>query len=179
MVTAQRPTAPTAESWPPEDTGRVVPSRPRASVALLAIGVAALAASGCYGNTTPSYNPGDITALVQSVTRHGLAISATVSGDSPCNDPTLINNALHLTVADPASGSPRDVYVYAFREKNWVATRDAWVACADAYASAHPTETVTRLEIPVYRAFGAGWSEDLRDAVNAALTDASESGTGE
>ena len=35
---------------------------------------------------------------------------------------------------------------------------------------------MTRLDIPTYRAFGAGWSPELADAVRNGLTEASTQG---
>ena len=36
--------------------------------------------------------------------------------------------------------------------------------------------TVTRIDIPVYRAFGAGWSDELVHALEAAIAEAADAG---
>jgi hypothetical protein len=128
-----------------------------------------LLVTGCYGSATASYNPGDASQLVAGVSRRGVAITSTVSGDSGCQDPTLINNALHLSVTDPGTNQPRDVYIYSFREKTYDAGKPAFDACAAAYQAAHAGQAFDRLDIPVYRAFGVGWSSQLSDAIRAAL----------
>jgi hypothetical protein len=144
---------------------------------LIACAVAALAAAGCYGSTEPSYRPGDASQLVQAVTRRGVTVAATVSGDSACPaDASLTNNALHLTVSDPTGGMPRDAYVYVFREKTWDASRAQIDQCQAEYAAAHPDQAVNRLDIPIYRVLGAGWSPALTEVLTAAVTEASHSG---
>jgi hypothetical protein len=147
---------------------------------LRAVVIGALAAAllaGCYGTTVPSYNPGDVSQLVAAVTRRGLTVTATVSGDSACPDPGLTGNALHLTVTDPAASVPRDVYIYIFRQKTWDASKAQVDACQAAYARAHPEATLERLDIPIYRVLGADWSPGLRSAIEAAIVEASQAGT--
>lgn len=132
--------------------------------------------AGCYGTAVPSFHPGDASQLVAAVTRRGVTVTATVSGDSACSDPGLTGNALHLTVTDPTTGVPRDVYVYVFRAKTWDASKAQVDACQQAYAAAHPGATLERLDIPVYRVLGADWSLDLRRLINDAITEASNAG---
>lgn len=133
--------------------------------------------SGCYGSAVSSYNPGDASQLVQDVTRRGVTITATVSGDSACSDPGLTNNALHLSVTDPADGQPREVYIYVFREKTWPGSAAQIDACQQTYAQANPGADIARLDIPIYRVLGANWSVHLRDLITSAITEASEAGT--
>src|SRR3954471_15116511 len=90
------------------------------------IGICTLAVA-CGGSTAPTANPGLSSQLVGAIARR-VTVSAVVSGDSACADPGLVPNALHLTVVDPTSQSPRDVYVYSFRAKSW----DAGAAAVDA-----------------------------------------------
>ena len=145
----------------------------RRIVPLLLVGLL----SGCYGSATASYNPGDASQLVEGVTRRGVTITATVSGDSGCQDPSLVNNALHLSVTDPGTSQPRDVYIYSFREKTYDASKAAFDACAAAYQAAHSGATLDRLDIPVYRAIGVDWSAQLNDAIRSALQEAANAGT--
>jgi hypothetical protein len=49
-------------------------------------------------------------------------------------------------------------------------------ACQAEFEAAHPDATVTRIDIPVYRAFGADWSEELVHALEAAIGEAAEAG---
>jgi hypothetical protein len=148
--------------------------------ALTALAAAVLAitlVSGCYGTTVPSYNPGDASQLVAAVTRRGITVTATVSGDSACPDPGLTGNGLHLTVTDPATTQPRDVFIYVFRQKTWDASKAQVDACQTAYGAARAGATVERLDIPIYRVLGADWSPQLKAAIEAAVTEASQAGT--
>jgi hypothetical protein len=145
------------------------------SVALAALATVAIA--GCYGSAVSSYNPGDASQLVQDVTRRGITILTTVSGDSACADPDLTNNALHLNVTDPSDGLPRDVYIYVFRAKTWDASAAQIDACQQVYAGAHPGANIERLDIPIYRVLGADWSSELDTLITAAVTEAAQAGT--
>jgi hypothetical protein len=137
---------------------------------------AAVCVAGCYGSGVPSYNPADASTLVQDITRRGVTITATVSGDSACADPSLTNNALHLSVRDPANGQPRDVYIYTFSPKTWDRNKAPLDACQQVFAAAHAGARIVRLDIPVYRVLGADWSSQLNDLITSAVTEASQSG---
>lgn len=151
-----------------------MPPDRRASFAALALMPLVLAS--CYNFATPSYHPADARELVAVIGRQGLRVDAATPGASACDDPGLLANAMHLEVADPADDGLRDVWVYAFREKSWDASRAPVDACQDAYLTDHPGATLTRLDIPLYRAFGPDWSPDLTAALEAGLTEASQAG---
>lgn len=137
---------------------------------------AALALAACYGSSGPTNNPGDASQLIQSITRRGATVVTTVSGESACADPSLVNNALHLTVSDATDPAPRDVFIYTFRQKSWDASKAAVDACQASYAAAHPGATIERLDVPTYRSFGASWSPSLRLLLASALSEASNAG---
>ena len=141
---------------------------------------AALAApvvlASCYSFATPSYHPGEGRDLVAAIVRHGVTVDATVPGDSACDDPGLVANAIRLAVTDPGDGADRDVWLYSFRERSWAAGEASVDACQAAFEAAHPDATVIRLDIPVYRAFGADWSTDLAQALEAAIAEAADAG---
>jgi hypothetical protein len=136
-----------------------------------------LVLAGCYSSATASYHPGDASQLVQEITRRSATVTTTVSGDTGCGDPTLTDNALHLTVTVPADPTPRDVYIFTFRSTKFDASATPIDACQAAYAQAHPGAVPARLDIAPYRAFGAGWSPSLSATITAALTEASNLGT--
>jgi hypothetical protein len=146
------------------------------SVRLVAVLAAPLLLASCYSFATPSYHPGEGRDLVAAIVRHGATVTATVPGDSACDDPNLIANAMRLAVTDPGDGAARDVFLYSFRERSWAGSEAPVDACQAEFEAAHPGAAVTRIDIPVYRAFGAGWSEDLVHALEAAITEASEAG---
>lgn len=97
-------------------------------------------------------------------------------GDSACSDRGLVGNAIHLRATVASDPEERDVWIYAFRPRGWESTQAPVDACQAEYAAAHPGATITRIDIPIYRAFGADWSEELEQAVRDGLTEASTMG---
>ena len=143
--------------------------------AVLALALAAVTAAGCYNFAQPSFHPGNGRQLLLAIARRAVKADAKV-GESACSDRSLIENAIHLTVTATDDPTPRDVWIYAFREKGWDRTKDAVDTCQAEYQAAHPDATVTRLDIPVYRAFGADWSPGLLEAVRDGLEEAATMG---
>jgi hypothetical protein len=137
---------------------------------------ALLLLAACYNFATPSYHPGDATDLGAAIERNGLTIRSVTPGDSACADAGLIANALHLVVGDPADDADRDIWIYSFRERYWDASKAQVDACQEAYEGAHPGSSVNRVDIPLYRAFGPGWSTDLTQALKAGLNEAAQAG---
>lgn len=150
-----------------------MPGVRRRSLALL---VAPLVVASCYNFATPSYHPGEARDLVTAVARHGVTIGNAIPGDSACDDAGLVPNAMHLAVTDPADGAARDVWIYSFRERYWDASEAQVDACQAAFEGAHPGVTVTRVDIPLYRAFGAEWSDELERDLRAGLSEAAQAG---
>lgn len=140
---------------------------------LLAAGVALL--GGCYSFAQPSFHPGNNRQLLTAIARR-VTSADSMAGDSACADRGLIPNALHLRVTAPDDPVERDVWIYSFKSKSWEGSKDAVDACQAEYAAANPGATITRFDIPVYRAFGADWSPDLVEAVHDGLTEASTMG---
>lgn len=132
--------------------------------------------ASCYSFATPSYHPGEARDLVAAIARQDLTIRSTIPGDSACDDPGLIANATRFAIIDPADDADRDVWLYTFRERYWDASKAAVDACQSAFETAQPGSTVTRVDIPLYRAFGADWSTGLTTSLEAALADAAEAG---
>jgi hypothetical protein len=151
-----------------------VPELGRATrVALL---MAPLVVASCYSFATPSYHPGEGRDLITAVARHGVTVRSALPGESACDDPELVANALRLAVTDPADGADRDVWIYSFRERSWERSQAPVDACQAEFEMGHPGAAVSRLDIPVYRAFGADWSADLAHALEAAITEAADAG---
>ena len=51
---------------------------------------------------------------MDALARHGVVVSDVIAGESACDDPSLIANALHLVAVGPDDPEPRDVFIYAF-----------------------------------------------------------------
>jgi hypothetical protein len=146
------------------------------SRAVLALAALALASSGCYSLSEPSFAPGDQRDLLQAITRRGVVVESTMPGQAACSDPDLIGNVLYLKARMADETEPRDVYIHGFRERSWEASKAAVDACQAEYAADHPAARISRLDVPVWRAFGADWSQQLTTELRDALEEASQAG---
>lgn len=132
--------------------------------------------ASCYNFAQPSFHPGNARQVVSAIARRGVDVTSTTVGDSACDDAGLVPNAVHLVASVASDPTPRDVWIYLFREKSWSASEAAVDSCQAAYQAANPGATITRIDIPTYRAFGADWSTELADSVTSGLKEASEQG---
>lgn len=130
---------------------------------------------GCYSLAEPSIRPGAPRDVFFSIGRR-VQSSEPLAGESACADPGLIGNALYLTAQTDADPVPRDVYIYSFRTRSWDDSEEAVDACQAEYESAHPGSTVSRLDVPIWRVFGADWSPELTLALTEALEEAQDAG---
>jgi hypothetical protein len=146
-------------------------------VPFAALSATPLLLASCYSFATPSYHPGEGRDLVAAIARHGVTIRSTIPGDSACDDPGLIANAMRVAVTDPNDDADRDVWIYSFRERSWAASQVSVDDCQAAFETANPEAVVTRIDIPLYRAFGADWSAGLTAALETSLAEAAEAGT--
>jgi hypothetical protein len=135
-----------------------------------------LVLASCYSFAQPSHHPGDARQLVAAIGRQGVTVSSTMPGESACDDPGLVANAMHLVVQDPGDGVTRDVWVYSFRERSWSTSQAPVDACQAAYQAAHPDSVVSRVDIPLYRALGSDWSTELIQALENGLAEAADAG---
>lgn len=149
---------------------------PRNFRAVVAAFLAAPLLASCYSFAAPSYHPAEGRDLVTTLTRNGVEVRTAIPGDSACDDPGLTGNAIRLDVTDPVDGADREVWIYSFRERAWGTSQAPVDACQAAFESTHPEATVTRLDIPLYRAFGADWSPELTRGLEAALVEAANAG---
>lgn len=146
---------------------------PLRRLGLLAAGIALL--GGCYSFAQPSFHPGNNRQLLTAIARRVVSAES-MAGESACADRSLIPNALHIRAKAADDPEERDVWIYAFREKGWDKTKAAVDACQAEFAAANPDAVITRVDIPIYRAFGADWSPDLIAAVEDGLEEASTMG---
>jgi hypothetical protein len=150
-------------------------SRPHPG-SLAALAVSALLLGGCYNFSQPSFDPGNERDVLREITLRGIVVSQPVPGQTACDDPALVPNSLYLTAHMPDETTPRDVYVQTYREKAWSRSKAEVDACQAVYAAAHPGATITRLDIPTFRVFGADWSPELTRELQAAFQEAAKAG---
>lgn len=131
---------------------------------------------GCYTTAEPSYHPGNQRDVLAALMLRGLEVTDPLPGETACADPDLVGNSLYFTVRLPGEDEARDVYVHSYRERSWEASKAEVDDCQAAYAAAHPGSAITRLDIPLYRIFGADWSDELAEELRRALADAAEAG---
>jgi hypothetical protein len=142
---------------------------------LLAL-LASLLVGACYSTAEPSFHPGDTRDILRSVMRRGVEVSEPIAGQTACDDPDLVGNTFYFSARMPGEAEYRDVYVHTYREKYWDRSATEVDACQAVYAQAHPDAKITRLDIPLYRAFGADWSVELTEQLTKALEEAAEAG---
>jgi hypothetical protein len=152
-----------------------VTSTTRLRSLLLAV-LASLLVGACYSTAEPSFHPGDTRDILQSVMRRGIEVTEPIAGQTACDDHDLVGNTLYFTARMPGEAEYRDVYVHTYREKYWDRSSAEVDACQAVYAEAHPNAEITRLDIPLYRVFGADWSDDLTEQLAKALEEAAEAG---
>lgn len=135
---------------------------------LLAISCLAILAAACGANARPSASVGDLTAVEQELARRGVSVVNGVTGDAGCAGSDLHSNAVRLDVR--LGDEPlRSIHLFRWRRPaQFEDAADEFEACADVFAAAGGA-VPTILEVPPWRAFGAGWSDTLRTTVEDAL----------
>lgn len=147
----------------------------RTRLLALALG-ASVVVGGCYSFAEPSYHPGDQRDILQTVVLRGIEVTDPIPGETACDDPDLVGNALYFTARMPGEEEYRDVFVHTYREKWWERSAEEVDRCEEAYAAANPESEIIRLDIPLYRILGADWSEELTEELTKALQEAAEAG---
>jgi len=160
---------------PPRFARRVA----RRSIALVALAALTIAACGSVVTTMPLPTPADAIGIFEQWALRGVAVHERTSGDPGCADPSLDDNAVHVVVSMGAGGERRDVYLFRFRNRvRWADGAPAVDACRGQYEarSARVGGPVERVEVSPYRAFGDGWSPELRAALESGLVVAAGDG---
>jgi hypothetical protein len=94
----------------------------------------------------------------------------TVAGDPGCADPSLFDNARRLAVTSAADGRSYTVYLFRWRNvTDYSAAADAFDGCVAAFAGQPGATTVETVDVAPWRAYGPGWTPELRDALRQAL----------
>ncbi len=133
----------------------------------------ALALSGCGSFSAPAPTAGTMDDLISALVLRGATVHRLVSGDPGCPSSDLHSNAIHLEVALGSQSATHEIYLFRWRKAaDFEGSAQAFLECAEEYASLNPGRQVFTIESAPWRAYGPGWTEGLRatllDALRAA-----------
>jgi hypothetical protein len=146
----------------------VLPARPLIC-ALLAGLLVASCSSGPGPTLTPT--PGDMSEVLAGLALGGATVHEQVSGDAGCPGSELHSNAARLSLSLPGDEQRYEVFLFRWRRSaDFGAAAGAFNDCIDAYAAQTAGDVfIDALEVAPWRAYGPGWSEDLRTALENSL----------
>ena len=151
---------------------------PRLATTMAVAALMAACGTGVIGSP-PLPTPGGYTEIFESWVLNGIAVHERTSGDPGCGDPSLADNAIHVVVSMAPDPTPRDVYLFRFRNTvRWADEAPVVDACQAAFEaiSARAGGLVSRVDVSPYRAFGDGWTAELRAALERGLADVAGDG---
>ena len=137
------------------------------------------AACGTLVTSPPLPTPADFTGIFERWALNGISVHERTSGDAGCGDPSLADNAVHVVVSFGARDPRRDVYLFHFRNRvRWADGGPVVDACQEVFEamSSRAGGPVQRVDVSPYRAFGDGWSPELREALESGLEEAAGDG---
>jgi hypothetical protein len=148
-------------------------------VMAIAVACALAACSGSAVGSPPLPTPGGYTEIFEAWVLQGVAIHQRTSGEPGCGDQSLADNAIHVVVSMEPDPTPRDVYLFRFRNSvRWADEVAVVDACQQTFEaiSARAGGPVSRIDVSPYRAFGDGWTPELRAALERGLADVAGDG---
>ena len=130
----------------------------------------ALVVTGCYSSPGPS-PVGGIEEVIANLVLRGVTVTSSVSGDAGCSDPTLHDNAVHLSVA--YQNQSTELYVLQWRRtSDFDAAADAYANCVADFRSHNPGSSVATVDVPPWRAFGKDPTGEVIPLAAAAMREA-------
>ena len=157
--------------------GRMNPARrdvvapPHARQAAI-VGAAAIALllAACNAGGPVQATPAPRETILDELGRRGGEITQPVSGDTGCNDQSLVANAVHFRLASREDRTPRDVYLFEFRNRAaYERAVPALDACRAVLARAG-TGPIQEVAVPPYRALGTGWTDSTGRLLRESMT---------
>jgi hypothetical protein len=128
--------------------------------------------AGCGAFTAPAQTAGDFTDIVGALVLRNMTITDQVSGDDGCTNSALYSNAVRYDVRPAGDTVSYPVYVFGWKsQQTFDADKPAFDACVQAYKGGDQG-TMTTVEHLPWRAYGPGWPDTVKSAVDAALTGA-------
>ena len=145
----------------------------------LALAATAALVAACAGPPVAA-SPQPVTGVFQQLFVHGGATLNLVSGDPGCDNPDMVPFAIHARVRVPATATTTaDVYLFTYADHAaYDRQADAFEACKTGYAAsaAAAGRPVDELDVSPYRAFGPGWTPEVRAALLQSMSEAAGSG---
>lgn len=121
----------------------------------------------------PTPATGDLGALQAALALRGVTVHSAVSGDAGCpGQEGLHDNAARFSLTLAGEDQSYEVFVLRWRRpSDFDAAAGPFGACVDEYARQVQGDVALEvLEVPPYRAYGPGWSEELITVLRDALT---------
>ena len=130
----------------------------------------ALAVAGCYSSPGPS-PVGGIEDVIANLVLRGVTVTSSVSGDAGCSDPTLHDNAVHLSVS--YQNQSTELYVLQWRRtSDFDAAAAAYANCVADFRTHNPGSAVATVDVPPWRAFGEDPTGQVMPLVTSAMREA-------
>ena len=134
--------------------------------------VALLLLIGCGTFTAPAPTAGDFTDIAGVLVRRNMTVTDEVAGDDGCANSALYSNAVRYDVKPAGDSTAYPVYVFGWKSQATFDTdKAAFDTCVQDYSGSGSGAMATVEHLP-WRAYGPGWPATLKDAVDAALTEA-------
>ena len=141
----------------------------RVRIGLLGL-VVALSAAACYGSETPGPTPGSMDDVIAAIVLQDVTVLHLTSGDPGCPTLSLHDNAVHLSVAIGAQSASHDIFLLRWKNQaDFDSTASEFASCVGEYKAANPGASVDRLDVFPWRAYGPGWTPQLRTILGNAL----------
>jgi hypothetical protein len=135
--------------------------------------IGAILSVGCE-SLRPVATPADAPSIFQDLARRGGSVTDIVAGETGCGDQGLVGNAIRFRLEVGAMREPATVHLFLFRNRStFEGAADAVERCRKSYAATDPGASggVESVAVGTYRAFGAGWSPELRTMLESTLAD--------
>lgn len=149
------------------------------AVALAGAVLAVTLVGACAGPPVAA-SPQPVTGVFQQLTVHDGTTVNLVSGDPGCDIPAMVPFAVHAQIRVPSSSTTTtDVYLFTYENR---AAYDrqavAFEECKTAYATSAAAggRPVDELDISPFRAFGPGWTPEVRAALLQSMSEAAGNG---
>jgi hypothetical protein len=116
---------------------------------------------------TPADEVADV--IAQLVVR-GVTVQGLTSGEAGCPGSALHSNGVHFQATLSGQATAADVYLLRWKSSDaFTADATEFDACVAEYEAAHPLSTVDQFALDPWRAYGPGWSPQLRSTLEDAL----------